>query len=244
MAGDIQIPNYSGDPLDKEDPRSLYNRLTNNLKEKLDALDPTIWDLSQEDLWLKAQPSHAEAMTRQALWKTFYVAKEDTLGAATHIPIAQITKNMDRANFYRVIANPHKLAWMFTPPKNYMDSMEECLDLGLNRLREILGTPIKDKNGKIDPKAASVVLKAIALVDIRLKGAPVQRNVNLNLNKEQTQALTDMGMIDQRLAELEGDGQKLLEKKQAPQTVFPFLGEDNDDNVEEAILVNGDTTKY
>ena len=105
--------------------------------------------------------------------------------------------------------DPHKLAFLICPPADYVVSLKEAHQAGLEKLREIFSAQITDDEGYLNPKAADMVIKAYALIDARLKGAIVQRidqrtiTANAQLSQAQTKAAlgipTDMDLLEKEL---------------------------------------------
>jgi hypothetical protein len=77
--------------------------------------------------------------------------------------------------FYSLISNPVRLAFILLAPTDYIVTLKEAHEAGLDKLRELLNAKIIDDEGYMNPKAADMVIKAFALIDARLKGAIVQR---------------------------------------------------------------------
>lgn len=76
---------------------------------------------------------------------------------------------------------PEKVAWMLTPPLNYRERTNEALEYGIKWYRKILGMPDADDRGRLNMHLIQTKLRIIALLDMRVKGSPVQRNLNINV---------------------------------------------------------------
>ena len=114
--------------------------------------------------------------------------------------------------YQRYIENYAKLAWMMCPPASYEAKMEEALAFGIEQLRDILQMDHVLPNGRLDAKAAEIKAKIVTLLDIRVKGATVQRieQKNLNLHVSTTDRelksklqINSMEEIEKRIKELE-----------------------------------------
>lgn len=77
--------------------------------------------------------------------------------------------------FYALINNPIRLAFILTAPSDYVVTLKEAHDAGLNKLRELFQARVVDEEGYMNPKVAEILIKAFAILDSRLKGAVVQR---------------------------------------------------------------------
>lgn len=119
-----------------------------------------------------------------------------------------------REYFYgRYLQNPEKVAWMACPPASYEVKMEEALAFGIEQLRDILDLPVVSPyNGKYDVKLGELKAKIVAMLDVRVKGATIQRveNRNMNLNISTSDAgvakkamMGTMADVEKRIKELE-----------------------------------------
>lgn len=108
--------------------------------------------------------------------------------------------------------NDRKLLWILTPPKSYVQSMNYILHLGTERLSEIMSLPIKQEDGSVDHKAASLILKAFEMVDMRVKGGILQKmqveQKNLNVHVSAPSDLEAIRGIDD-ISKLEALSSKL-----------------------------------
>lgn len=114
------------------------------------------------------------------------------------------------------------MAFMLCPPGEYTALMEEGLNYGLKKLRDILDFPLYDENGKPNTKVADSVLKIVSFLDNRLHGQAVQRieqkveakNLNVNVAHETNLSSDEMdARIKQLQAKLGGDVRPALETK-------------------------------
>lgn len=86
----------------------------------------------------------------------------------------------------KMIRDPEKLAFIICPPPDYLVVLKEAHTAGLNALRDILAARVVDEDGYLIPRAADVVIKAFALLDLRLKGAVVQKMDTRILSKSES----------------------------------------------------------
>lgn len=190
--------------LSKENPLSLYNSVNQVFREHLDRIPDEIWTVVQENEYMPH--SQVDVRLKLKLWETYALAR----GKSTKELIngAEIAEGICHYSTVRlIIRDPKRLAWLFTPPKDYEATISAAQELWLARLFEILSLPIKDANtGKLNLTAARLVLQAGMAVDLRKHGSPLMRteqkslNVNVDANKALPASLED---IDKKLAELE-----------------------------------------
>lgn len=83
----------------------------------------------------------------------------------------------------QIIKCPYKLAWFLIPPREYYQTLEAVLQGALARLDDIVNSSPFNKYGTLDCKKAEVILKAVAMIDNRLHGGFVQKNINATISK-------------------------------------------------------------
>jgi hypothetical protein len=119
------------------------------------------------------------------------------------------------------------LAWVMTPPSDTITALKETLNYGFDRIRDILDLPlykvesVKISNGEfedrevVDEKVANLMLKAVAMIDLRLHGSYVQvqkieqktinTNVNINKSVPTTGKIVPVEDIDKQLIQLRSE---------------------------------------
>jgi hypothetical protein len=158
-------------------------------------------------LYLLSRPTATEARIRLAFWQEY---ERTQMKHAFQMQVKNIYAGVcTHQHFYtRVLQRPEILAWMLMPPASYQVAMEEALNFGVERLREILELPIMLPNGKPDTSTASLILKTVAFLDMRVKGAIVQKNLNVNVSTD-SRSIEDkikefsMDELDRKIARLE-----------------------------------------
>lgn len=208
-----QSVQYEGGPLDPNNPRSLINICPPEMKEGLEKI-PHIWFfMNEKEIEVRVQPDAELNRIRLAFWKEYERAqshivqmKLSTIAGALGYPSIMLKK---------AFLDAPKLAWILCPPSTYDNFLDEALQFGMRRLRDILSLPLVDSSGRVNAKAADVVLKAVAFLDMRKHGGIVNRSLNLNATIDaKPKDLRDMTKegeleeIDRRIAELE-QGQEL-----------------------------------
>lgn len=236
-------------------PRGILDLTTSIPRLKTQILllikdNPELLELEEREFKTK----HPEMMTLALLRlrKSFWIEFENAYQHNRKMHVLPIYSGIVNENtWYRIVSTPVKLAFVICPPVDYITMLKEAHDAGLNAIREILAAKVLDDDGYLIPKAAEAVIKAYALIDLRLKGAVVQRidqrtinynqNVNQNLVGESPAPFT-MDEINKQLAET----QKALEKyttSTSSQTLIegrkdleiPVVGT----NAPEGVLTNG-----
>ena len=177
---------------DESNPNALINMipdrmvpLLNKVKEKL----PRMLLRSERELRAYCDPDERDDRVRLSFWDEYNAAT----GSGKRMSIQSVICGSCSWEGWVTIYEPNhkKLLWIFTPPTSYVSAMRQILYRGTERLLEIMNLPMTDKDGKIDTKVATLVLRAWQLADMRVKGGIVQRmqveqkNLNLNLNADQ-----------------------------------------------------------
>lgn len=165
--------------------------------------------------WEELRRGHSVVLLR--LRTNFWLEYESAVSTGRKMKMSNIFGGICSDEYFtrKVITDNKKMAAILSPPSDYVASVKEALQAGLETIRQILSAKVVDEDGFLIPRAADVVLKAYALIDMRVKGAIVQRidQRTLNMNMNQTLApgqITipkSMEDVDRELAELR---QKLL----------------------------------
>ena len=86
-----------------------------------------------------------------------------------------------------------RIAWMICPPTNYLVKAEEALEYGLEQLRDLLMQPHVDESGKVNTKLGELKAKIVAMLDLRLKGGIVQKQLTVTSHLGKT---GDQGQLE------------------------------------------------
>ena len=169
--------------------------------------------VASED-WLRKylKPDERDERLRLSFWDEYNIVTAGTYKRRMRIEsiLSGICNNNTWEKIYA--CNDKKLLWVLTPPKSYVQSMNYILHLGTERLSEIMSLPIKDGDGNVDHKAASLILKAFEMVDMRVKGGIIQKmqveQKNLNVHVSAPSDLEAIRGIDD-ISKLEALSNKL-----------------------------------
>lgn len=209
--------------------RSLYSLCPKEIQTALQKIPRAILILDELQLEEEIVPTPTMRLLRHRFWIEYHRIQENA--EIFGIDIAAVCESICNPAFFidKVFHSPHVSAWMVLPPKSYEDAMEETLNMGILRVREIFEIPIvtheheRDANGEItstktkyDSKAANLILRAYSQIDQRVKGGFVQRHQiqTANVTNQLKNAKQEMSMeqIEAKLKELEpADG--LLEAR-------------------------------
>jgi hypothetical protein len=167
--------------LDGGNPQSLVAMVEGDALEKaVKRVPKALWELGEAELREQAKPTRTEYALRMALWNEFRLASRN----GTRIIASRIYTGICSYQnwFTNILGNPAKVAWLLCPLQDFEQSLEPLLARIAERYDEILNMDIYDAKGKPDPALVKLVLKAAEQVEGRLRGAPVQKSENKNLN--------------------------------------------------------------
>ncbi len=148
----------------------------------------------------------------------FWVEYEYAVSKLHRLKMSSVARRVGMApkHLERVFKVHENLAYITLPIESYDNFLDEALSHGLKRVREeLLNIPIKyiDKHGNeaYNVKAAELLLRTVAFLDLRKHGAPKQKIENVNINgrpKEFKDLIdtTNLEAIDKRIAQLEMQG--------------------------------------
>lgn len=172
--------------------------------------NPEYFDLDERELWRKLRDdSKTPTPTDNRLRLKFWVEYDRAMAHGGRFTIGNVLASLCTGEYFykKYLSHPGKVAWLVTPPAGYLVKAEEALEFGLEQLRDLLDQP-HVSFGKVDTKLGELKAKIVMMLDARVKGAVVQRSMNMNINtstntvnKELTGA--SMEELEKRLKELD-----------------------------------------
>lgn len=209
-ASDTQSPPEELSVFDTKNPRSVVNLVPETFGKHIKKLGAQWFNLSYAQLQGRCHPTEVEERLRITFWNEYFQAQQEHRKMFMHRIFEPVCT---REYFYKVVMKTEsKLAWVLNPPAGYQIIVEEMLNLGLTRIREVLQLPLKDrKTGKVDHKLINEMVKITMFLDNRVKGAVTQRyqiqqsNLNVNVNQEMREAPRTMEEIEKELKQLDSE---------------------------------------
>lgn len=204
---------------DEENPRAVINLVADRFRNAMLQIPDFLRVMPEKDLERRVRPTATDGRLRLAFWQEYNRAQDNM-------------KNMNLANVFAgvctkqyffewYLTNHERVAYMLTPPASYMKAAEEALTFGIERMRELLALDVNgtDHKGrpKINTSLAKVQLEIVKMLELRVKGAVVQKTMNAhyvqdarNANKEGVRAIESMNMdeVQARIAALEKQAKK------------------------------------
>lgn len=215
--------------LDETNPRSLISIVPECLVPVIKACRkqyPKLFLHNEKLLRQKIKVDDRDEKIRLNFWEEYNQAQASMRPMKVNGIISGVCFSETWSTYY--LRRLDKIAFMLCPPKNYSLAMRNVLNKGVDRLLEIMELPITDAAGKPNIPAITQILKVFQLVDMRVKGAIVQRlqiqqhSLNFNTDvsadyaKAQADRLNSMSLdqleeLDKRLARGAEQEQKLLD---------------------------------
>jgi hypothetical protein len=198
----------------------VLSLLPDALQHAAQAIPDDYWEKTPDQLaeMIRENPlteiTTTDHRLRLSLWNEYHQCAPRSQQIRASMLYANICS---KQHFYhRVLTNPSKLCWILTPPADYMQAMEECLMVGIERIRELMTIPYIDKKtGKFNSRVAELIIKSVHLLDARVKGAIVQKTLNANVTLKPKDVPQSVEEIDRQLLELQKNSEaKQIEQRQ------------------------------
>lgn len=212
---------------DPDNPSALINKIPDRLipvLERVKAKLPRTLMQTEREVREYCEPDERDDRVRLSFWDEYNAATAAGKRMSLQSIICGACSWETWVTTYE--QSNKKMLWVFTPPVSYAMAMRQILHRGTERLLEIMNLPIKGDDGKVDPKVATLILKAWQLADMRIKGGIVQRmqveqkSVNVNFNslegasqmRDQVQnlQLEDLETLERRIENAKRDQYRYL----------------------------------
>jgi hypothetical protein len=171
---------------DADNPRALQNLLNRKIREHLmDHLKnkPEYFNQDEHTMWTmlkrqKAKPNPTDHRLRIKFWMEYEYCMQYHCKS---IDISRVVAGVCSRDFFeqRYVTNPFKMAWLITPPVDYMVRATEALDFGMEQLRDLLAYDHKLKNGRADVALGKLKQSIVAMLEARVKGLNVQKSMSV-----------------------------------------------------------------
>jgi len=209
------------DLFNRADERAIINLVPPQVQSAmLDSAKrrPDLFNLDEKSLYktLKQEectPTPTDNRLRLAFWMEYDRAQTTVKDMVmTNVVSGVCTRDYFYGNYLK---HPEKISWLLCPIVSYEVKMREALDFGIDRLRDILELPYIDEKGRINTKILDLQAKIISMLDQRVKGSVLQKNMNLNVMTTDKvvaeMALgSTMGDLDTRIRELQARERRAL----------------------------------
>lgn len=204
---------------DMDNPRSVLRIAGDALREAILNLPEEYQNKSEKEFYMAYRPGAMENRLRLSFWREYESSQE----SMTQLNVKKVYAGLCTKEYFyqKAIKNPVILGWMLIPPTDYAVLIEEALTFGIQRLREIMELPLVDENGKVNVKLCDTIIRATAMLDMRIRGAYIQksevRQLNFNMNADakgigQALEASNMEEIERRIKYLESKGRAAAEQ--------------------------------
>jgi len=206
-------PGISGDEnthelslFDTGNPKAVVNLLPKKIADAMELIRPNLLSNSLAGAERSKEIGEIESLLRLAFWDEYFVACDR---GGKMIMERVYSRVCSKEYFYKyVVPNQTKLAYILHPPKEYTLKMRELLEMGHERIREILQLPLRQGN-RVDAKLISEIVKIVTLLENRVRGAVVhrvelnQKSLNVNVDYEPPsdyfEVEAELKMLDEQL---------------------------------------------
>lgn len=206
----------SRDSLPTETPGLIALLDSKDLQKRISEIPPETFDLTETELKkrLKA-PTPELSRLRMVFWDEYSQAVDQQRQISTPALYRGI---MPKRAFEAI--TDLELAYVLTPPTNYVVAMQELMDLSTSRLREIMTTPfikkitktktledgtkVEETTEQVDTAAMDLVFKIATRIEDRMLGAIATRHEHLNLHiSNKFPSGQDLGSIEAEIQAIE-----------------------------------------
>ncbi len=204
-----------------ENPRSIMNLVPGSLKkffQEHSLTEPELFNKDERDLYklLRSReetPSPTDNRLRLKFWFEYDRCQE----AGSFFNISNVIAGVTTKDYFDrgYLSKPNKVAWLLCPPTNYLVKAEEALEFGLEQLRDLLEQPNMLTSGKVNVRVVELKLKIVQMLDSRVKGAVVQRSVNLNVGA--TDSVVRKNLLSESMEDLQKQIKTLEARNRAAQ---------------------------
>ena len=201
---------------DREDPRSVINLVPGAWRKIIERIPREWLSMSERELEAFVRPEPFVSRLRLAFWAEYEVAQMRVEKMSIHRMAMRLGVGAHYVS--SAMRGTENMAWVLCVPGSYEMYLDEAVNYGLRRLREeVLTMNITKDNGAVDPKAAELLLKAIAFLDMRKHGGFVQRSEVANVKRltdSSEPSMMSVEEIDEKIANLEKAVGKKLNPKE------------------------------
>ena len=182
---------------DEKDPRSLINLLPEvprtRIQEALfDAEAAPLFEMDELTLLRHLRengfpPTPTDNRLRLQFWLEY-----DNTQQQLHkrMEMSRVFAGICTVEYFykKYLQDPRRVAWLLCPPVGYAIKANEALEFGLEQLRDILSLDHGGNGKPIDHKLMKLKKDIFEILDVRVKGAPIQKNVNITAHATPAQA--------------------------------------------------------
>ena len=160
------------------DPLAIVNMVPLSLSNAIRALPRQFLEMSKEELEQGLRLSKTDRAFRKSFWREYN--RSAMLGETVNL--RDTCRGVCCFSYTKALRNnSRKVAWLIKRDMDDELMMSLLYERSMERLDEILESDITKANGTLDPSKANVVLKAIQMIENRVKGMATQRTESKHL---------------------------------------------------------------
>ena len=160
--------------LDKEDPKSLYNKLPPKLQEILEDIKDSLGEGLAEWEWEELGVTKTDRMLKASFWLEFQRAQDENRKMNMRRLLSDITT--DKHLYGTVLRHKHRARYLFTPPARQEVTNKALLEIANDAMYAVLTMPLEDKNGKTSMDILNLKMKIWDRLNDRVYGSAIQRS--------------------------------------------------------------------
>lgn len=130
-------------------------------------------DMTDEMIERRFEITPTDRILRLSFWRE--VERALAAGEDVMKPVNAYTGVTSNKQFYNVLNNPHRGAYVLRPPRSYEQQAHEIINKGVSKLREALDANLVYTNGHLDARAAKTILDIVSYFENRVKGTLTQK---------------------------------------------------------------------
>jgi len=198
----------------RDNERSVYNLVSNALRDKIDRLELQDFNITERRLKVKLKPDQRDTQLRVSFWNEYYAAQDK----GRQMVMRRIVDGICTDDYFynTFIYDKNRLIYMLLPVSDYKKANDEMFHTASSKMRDILDMPLitTDKNGNKVPdyKLMAIVNNIHKRLDDRIHGAAMQnikidqtqKSVNLNLSAPNAPA-KDIKQLEAEIKLLEAE---------------------------------------
>jgi hypothetical protein len=189
-------PAADASPFDKSNPRALFNLLPKYIQDRMEEIPEVFFESTEEEIRQQLFGGNSPDQTLNRLRVSFWEEYDRVQRyKEPKLDIAKVVEGVCLPRYFmtKILPIDAKLVWLLHAPTDYQINLREMHELSLRQMRNVMALPIVDPaTGKINTKLIEVQNKIFTHVDMRIKGAIIQRidqrNLNVNLEGEAAEA--------------------------------------------------------
>lgn len=172
--------------------KSIINLFPEPLASTYAHIDPEYLAQAEVSIRTLLKPTEQMEALRSRLWTL--IKDRTTTPDPARIQLSEMAQGIAPMKYVeQVLQLPLMAAWCGIPTMDYETRIEAMLDRAYFKLKEILELPLVDSHGRLDTKAANLIIQVAKMVDLRSRGNYTERieskTLNVNTNAKEAQRL-------------------------------------------------------